>query len=213
MFQYASSQRVYTLSMYVCSPSMYVCSPSWYVCLPGWYVCMYAKLVCMFAELVCMYTKLVFVWGNSCSRDEVRFLTKTYQYLTFNSIFQDLWGGVRWMAQISRISLPVKLVIHIHTYQLSNQKPSTGSGVLKNPPQGQDFWNIHTFTYIHTSLALEKPPQGEEFWKTLHKHSTFETYIPTSQSAAFCKYAFQNHPPCEGFLLVSMYVPKPLCLS
>ena len=31
----------------------------------------------------------MYVWEKSCSRDEVRFLTKTFQYLTFNSIFQD----------------------------------------------------------------------------------------------------------------------------
>ena len=52
---------------------------------------MFAELVCMFAELVCMFAKLVCMSGKkSCSGDEVRFLTKTFQYLTFNSIFQDL---------------------------------------------------------------------------------------------------------------------------
>ena len=88
---------------------------------------------------------------------------------------------------------------YIHTNSVIGNPPQ-GEGFWKTPPQGQDFWNIHTFTYIHTSLALKNPPQGERFWKTLHRHSTFETYIPTSQSAVCYKYAFQNHPPCEGFL-------------
>ena len=55
------------------------------------YVCLFTGLVCMFVELVCMFAKLVCMSGTkSCSGDEVRFLTKTFQYLTFNSIFQDL---------------------------------------------------------------------------------------------------------------------------
>ena len=76
------------------APTMY----AWYVCMLAKHVCMFAKAVCMdvkhvcmFAKLVCMYATLVCISGKkSCSRDEVRFVTKTSQYLTFNSIFQDL---------------------------------------------------------------------------------------------------------------------------
>ena len=62
-----------------CWASMYVCLPRWYVCMPSWYVCLPSLYVCL--------------GEKSCSGDEVRFLTKTFQYLTFNSIFQDLAGG------------------------------------------------------------------------------------------------------------------------
>ena len=41
--------------------------------------------------------------------------------------------------------------LQIHTYQLSTQKPSTGRGVLKNPPQAQDFLK-HTYQH-HNELS------------------------------------------------------------
>ena len=87
-----------------------------------------------------------YVWDRkSSSQGWVRFLTENLQYWTFNSIFWDLWGGV----------LPDALtyihtsLAYIHTYKLRNQKPSTGRGLLKNPPQGEGFWNIeHVCMYV-----------------------------------------------------------------
>ena len=72
--------------------------------------------------------------------------------------------------------------------------------VVDGPDMQNPFVCEAHYTYIHTSSAIGNPPQGERVWNTLHRHSTFETYIPTSQSAVCYKYAFQNHPPCEGFL-------------
>ena len=71
-------RRIHPFAERVCLVCMYVRQARMYVCWAGMYVCQ----ACMYVLQACMY-----VWGNSCSRDEVRFLTKIFQYLTFNSIF------------------------------------------------------------------------------------------------------------------------------
>ena len=58
------------------------------------YTCMYVRQACMYVCKACMYVcqACMYVWEKSCSGDEVRFLTKTFTYLTFNSTF---WRFVR----------------------------------------------------------------------------------------------------------------------
>ena len=126
---------------------------------------------------------------------------------------------------------------HTHTYIHTSSaigNPPQGGGFWKSLLRDRTFETyIPSHTCIHTNLALKNPPQGEGFWKTLHRERVFETYIPTSQSAVCYKYAFKTTLPVRGFCKanpkavslwgflhfhhileqLSMYVPKPLCLS
>ena len=93
----------------------------------------------------------------------------------------------------------------IHLFKICER----GGGGRSRYPESLCPWgSLHT--YIHTSLAIRNPRQREGFWKTAHRHRTFETYIPTSQSAVCYKYAFQNHSPCEGFLQSLPKTPLPV---
>ena len=96
---------------------------------------------CMYVCWACMYVCIL----NYRPRGWVQFLTKNVQYLNDNSIFWDLWGGVLPDA----LTCIHTCLAYIHTHKLRNQNPSTGRGLLKNPPQGEGFWNIeHVCMYV-----------------------------------------------------------------
>ena len=59
-----------------------------YVCSSGVSLSMYVRTGASLAKRVCMSETL-----NYPPEGWVRFITKNVQYLTFNSIFRDLWGG------------------------------------------------------------------------------------------------------------------------
>ena len=118
MFQYASSQGVYTLSMYVCSPSTYVC-------LPSWYVCMYAKLVCMFAKLVCMSGRKIVLWR----RGQIPYENLSVFNVQFN-FSRFVRGGTVDDPGIPNLS--AREAHHTHTYIHT-------SSAIGNPPQGEGF--------------------------------------------------------------------------
>ena len=80
----------------------FMCLHAWPIAI-NWFCCLYRHVrgilpsLRVYVRWACMYVcqACVCLGEKSCSGDEVRFLTKIFQYLTFNSNFQDLWGGVR----------------------------------------------------------------------------------------------------------------------
>ena len=228
MYVCRAGMYVCQAGMYVCQACMYVCQAGMYVCMPV-YVCL-GKIMPKRTRFDSLRkTFSICSWIHSFGDSwrwvlQMMRISKTpvpvrlIQNPSACGAFSKplcLWG-------FFRTSLPVRLFqnssachafskilclsgfLYRHTYipalhsetlhrEKGFEKSSTGRGLLKHTYQ-------HKHSNIHTNLALRNPPQGGGFWKTLDWETTFETYIPTSQSAALCKYAFQNPSPCGSFL-------------
>ena len=96
--------------------------------------CMY---VCMLGMYVCLYIKLSSKGVGPIPYEKRSVFERQFNFLRF------VRGGT------SRCPNMHTYMLSIHTYKLRNQKPSTGRGLLKNPPQGEGFWNIeHVCMYV-----------------------------------------------------------------